>query len=92
MSQLVPHRSLSRRHLLGAGAALAALSGAAACGRPRRVSESEGLTLMMLGADQRMSSTLEDDVLPASTEATGIEVTLQSTDWGNGTCSWPRYS
>ena len=92
MSQLVPHRSMSRRHLLGAGAALAALSGAAACGRSGRVSESEGLTLMMLGADQRMSSTLEDDVLPAFTEATGIEVTLQSTDWGNGTCSWPRYS
>ena len=84
MSQHPPHRSLSRRHLMGAGAALTTLAAATACGHSGRVSESEGLTFMMLGADQRTTSTLQDEVLPAFTEATGLEVTFQSTDWGSG--------
>src|SRR5699024_4906252 len=94
MSQFSPRPTLSRptlsrptfsrRGLLGAGAALTALGGLAACGHSGRVSANEGLTLMLLGADQRTTTTLRDEVLPAFTEETGTQVTLQSTDWGSG--------
>lgn len=38
----------------------------------------------MLGADQAMTKTLTEEVLPAFTEHSGIDVTFQSTDWGSG--------
>ena len=84
MSHRPATQNLSRRHALGAGAVVAALGGAAACGHSERVSEAGGLTFMMLGADQAMTESLTKEVLPAFMEQSGIDVTFQSTDWGSG--------
>ncbi|MGP5088564.1 ABC transporter substrate-binding protein [Brachybacterium tyrofermentans] len=84
MSQRSAIIPFSRRQLLGAGALAATVGSVAACGHSGRVSETDGLTFMMLGADQASTKKFTDDVLPAFTEQTGIDVTFQSTDWGSG--------
>ncbi|WP_172192978.1 hypothetical protein [Actinomyces faecalis] len=78
--------TVSRRHLL-AGAGLSALSVPllSACG-PRSGSgsgDAAPLSFMVLGGNQELNAYLEDTVLPAFKEETGLDVEIQNSDWGS---------
>ncbi|WP_172120820.1 extracellular solute-binding protein [Actinomyces faecalis] len=78
--------TVSRRHLL-AGAGLSALSVPllSACGSRSGSGSGDAapLSFMVLGGNQELNAYLEDTVLPAFKEETGLDVEIQSSDWGS---------
>ncbi|MDO5722546.1 MAG: sugar ABC transporter substrate-binding protein [Actinomycetaceae bacterium] len=70
-------------------AALAATSLAACSGSDEKATGSDGdggatnITFMVLGASQEANDYLAKDAIPKFKEETGIDVTLQSSDWGS---------
>ncbi len=77
--------TLSRRGLLGLGAAATLTTGLSACGGGSK--EQQGadgkLSFLVLGPTQELTTYLTDTAIPAFTKASGTEVEVQTSDWGS---------
>ena len=77
--------TLSRRGLLGLGAAATLTTGLSACGGGSKEQQgAEGkLSFLVLGPTQELTKYLTDTAIPAFTKASGTEVEVQTSDWGS---------
>ena len=80
--------TVNRRQLLKAGAASAAVGLGAtlsACSGSSSAASgsSKSLQLLLLGPDQTTIAWVKGTLLPAFTKSSGIDVTLQTSDWGS---------
>lgn len=75
---------ISRRGLMGLGLA-SATTALTACGGSKDSAQSGGkkISFLMLGPSQALIAHVKDTLIPAFTQASGISVELQTSDWGS---------
>ncbi|WDR05198.1 extracellular solute-binding protein [Devosia rhodophyticola] len=74
----------NRRAILKMGAAAAAVAPFASLSGRTMAASGEPLTIMLLGPNSATVDDFKNNLLPAFTKESGIEVNLQTSDWGSG--------